>query len=257
MSGRRTGSTGSFITDEISVSNRITANIIVTSETFAVANTNPVDTFSVGSTFFVKNNLKRIVVKGTTKSDYYDVSNVSTDQSILVNNGGFLEGANAVTHNKTTGDFNVGGKLSFGKLNVLSSAQDGQMLYSNAGILEGAPVIYDRVGNETVISGRLTVNGALSVSGTVSQGGSTNFVTEPNFELTRGAQSNTISAYLINRPDSNIAISVQADNSLNMSYTTDSVDDPISIDTTQDLPVKIQGTLMVSGGTRLSQINFI
>ena len=257
MSGRRSGTTGNFTTDKLSVSDRITANIIVSSDKFSVANNNATDTFSVGTTFFVKNDLKRILIKGTIKSEYYDVSNVSTNQSVLMNNGGLLEGANAVTHNKATGDFNVGGRLSFGRLNVSSSPQNGQFLYSNAGDLEGAPVSYDRVGNETIVSGKLTVNGGLVVSGSITQGGSANFVTEPNFEIARGVQSNTISAYMVNRPDSNIAISVQADNSLNLSYTSNTIDETISIDQTQELPVRIHGTLRVSGDTSVSRINFL
>jgi len=252
---RRITQSGDLTTDNIVVSNKVTGRILIGGEQLAVANTAPsIDTtVSLGKTVFVKNDIKKLIVKGTTKSDYYDVSNVSTDESVLVNNNGMLEGANAITHNKQTGAFNVGGRMSFGKLTVSGHARDGQLLYSNAGTLEGAPISYDNTLEQTTVTGKLKITGGLTVLGNVSQIKVENVVIDdPILEISSNSENNTTSGVVMQRPNGNVAISYQPDDTLNLSYTNGSAyDTELTVDTSKNLPVKIQGTLDISGDTVL------
>lgn len=252
---RRITQSGDLTTDNVVASNRISGRIFIAGEQLVVANDVPSNdtTVSLGRTVFVKNNIQQLLVKGTTKSDYYDVSNVSTNQSVLINNNGMLEGANAITHNKQTGAFNVGGRMSFGKLTVSGHAQDGQLLYSNAGTLEGAPISYDNALGQTTLTGKLKITGGLTVLGNVSQIKVENVVIDdPILEISSNSENNTTSGLVMQRPNGNVAISYQPDDTLNLSYTDGSAyDTELSIDTSKILPVKIQGTLDISGDTVL------
>ncbi len=252
---RRITQSGDLTTDNVVASNRVSGKIFVAGEQLVVANAAPSNdtTVSVGKTVFVKNNIQQLLVKGTTKSDYYDVSNVSTNQSVLINKNGMLEGANAITHNKETGAFNVGGRMSFGKLTVSGHAQDGQLLYSNAGTLEGAPISYDNALGQTTLTGKLKITGGLTVLGNVSQIKVENVVIDdPILEISSNSENNTTSGLVMQRPNGNVAISYQPDNTLNLSYTDGSAyDTELTIDTSKNLPVKIQGTLDISGDTVL------
>ena len=251
---RRISQSADLTSENVVVSNKLSAKIVETLQTLSIANTNPTDTLSVGNTLFVKNDIKKLIVKGTIKSDNYDVSNVSGDQSVLVNQGGMLVGSNGVTHNKTTGAFHVGGRLSFGKLSVSGHAQDGQLLYSNAGTLEGAPITYDRSLEQTTLTGKLKITGGLTVLGDVSQIKVENVVIDdPILEISSNSANNTTSGLVMQRPNGNVALSYQPDDTLNLSYTSGSAyDTELSIDTSKELPVKIQGTLDVSGDTIIS-----
>ncbi len=252
---RRITQSGDLTTDNVIASNRITGKIIIANDQLTVANTTPTTdtTASIGRTVFIKNNIQQLLVKGTTKSDYYDVSSVSTNQSILVNNNGMLEGANAITHNKETGAFSVGGRMSFGKLTVSGHAQDGQLLYSNAGTLEGAPISYNKELEQTTLTGKLKITGGLVVLGNVSQIKVENVVIDdPILEISSNSENNTTSGIVMQRPNGNVAISYQPDDTLNLSYTDGSAyDTELTVDTSKDLPVKIQGTLDISGDTVL------
>lgn len=252
---RRITQSGDLRTDNVVATNRISGKIIVASEQLVVANTTPSNdtTVSLGKTVFVKNNIQQLLVKGTTKSDYYDVSNISTNQSILINNNGMLEGANSITHDKQTGAFNVGGRMSFGKLTVSGHAQDGQLLYSNAGTLEGAPITYNKELEQTTLTGKLKITGGLTVLGNVSQIKVENVVIDdPILEISSNSENNTTSGLVMQRPNGNVAISYQPDDTLNLSYTNGSAfDTELTVDTSKDLPVKIQGTLDISGDTVL------
>lgn len=251
---RRISQSADLTSENVVVSNKLSAKIVQTSQKLSIANTNPTDTLSVGNTLFVKNDIKKLIVKGTIKSDNYDVSSVSGDQSILVNQGGVLVGSNGVTHNVTTGDFKVTGKLSFGKLSVSGQVQDGQLLYSNAGTLEGAPITYDKSLEQTTLTGKLKITGGLTVLGDVSQIKVENVVIDdPILEISSNSADNTTSGLVMQRPNGNVAISYQPDDTLNLSYTSGSAyDTELSIDTSKELPVKIQGTLDVSGDTIIS-----
>jgi hypothetical protein len=228
--------------------------------TFGISNTNPTDTLSVGDTFFVKNSIGKIVVNGTVVSSAYDVSAVSTQDQILVNDGGMMKGTKSLT-----GDFSMGGRLSVGQLVVTSGAQNNQLLFSNGGSIEGTPITYQPQTQETIIPGTLKILGGLTVLGNVSQFEVENvFIDDPILEIASNSLNNTSSGLVIQRPSGNVAISYQADNTLNMSYTTGGAGGiELPIDTSKSLPIKIQGTLNVTGETIInarlgvSQINFI
>ena len=159
-------------------------------------------------------------------------------------------GANNITHNRTTGAFNVGGILSAGKINVAGHSQDSQFLFSNAGTLEGAPMTYDAVTQETTIPGKLNILGGLKVLGSVSQVKVENVVIDdPILEISSNSEDNTTSGIVIQRPSGNVAMSYQDDNTFNLSYTSGSAyGTSLAIDTDRVLPVKIQGTLRVLKG---------
>ena len=228
--------------------------------TFGISNTSPTDTLSVGDTFFVKNSIGKIVVNGTVVSGAYDVSNVSTQNQLLVNDRGMLKGTRSLA-----GDFSMGGRLSVGQLVVTTGAQNNQLLFSNGGSVEGTPITYQPATQETIIPGTLKILGGLTVLGNVSQFEVENvFIDDPILEIASNSLNNTSSGLVIQRPSGNVAISYQADNTLNMSYTTGGAGGiELPIDTTKSLPIKIQGTLNVTGETVInarlgvSQINFI
>ena len=228
--------------------------------TFGISNTNPTDTLSVGDTFFVKNSIGKIVVNGTVVSSAYDVSAVSTQDQILVNDGGLMKGTRSLT-----GDFTMGGKLSVGQLVVTTGLQNNQMLFNNAGSIEGTPITYQPQTQETIIPGTLKILGGLTVLGNVSQFEVENvFIDDPILEISSNSLNNTTSGLVIQRPSGNVAISYQSDNTLNMSYTTGGAGGiDLPIDTSRSLPIKIQGTLNVTGETLINarlgvtQINFI
>lgn len=228
--------------------------------TFGISNTNPTDTLSVGDTFFVKNSIGKIVVNGTVVSSAYDVSAVSTQDQILVNDGGMMKGTRSLT-----GDFTMGGKLSVGQLIVTTGLQNNQMLFNNAGSIEGTPITYQPQTQETIIPGTLKILGGLTVLGNVSQFEVENvFIDDPILEISSNSLNNTTSGLVIQRPSGNVAISYQSDNTLNMSYTTGGAGGiELPIDTSRSLPIKIQGTLNVTGETLINarlgvtQINFI
>ena len=225
-------------------------NVVTDGTTFGISNTNPTDTLSVGRTVFVKNNIRQLLVKGTVKADSYNVSEVSTSQDVLVNDGGSMVGANNVTHNRSTGAFSVGGRLSAGKITVSGHSQDKELLFSNAGTLEGAPITYDTTTQETTIPGKLNILGGLKVLGSVSQVKVENVVIDdPILEISSNSEDNTTSGIVIQRPSGNVAISYQDDDTFNLSYTTGSAyGTSLGVDTTRSLPVKIQGTLRVHNG---------
>lgn len=228
--------------------------------TFGISNTKPTDTLSVGDTFFVKNSIGKIVVNGTVVSSAYDVSAVSTQDQILVNDGGLMKGTRSLT-----GDFTMGGKLSVGQLVVTTGLQNNQMLFNNAGSIEGTPITYQPQTQETIIPGTLKILGGLTVLGNVSQFEVENvFIDDPILEISSNSLNNTTSGLVIQRPSGNVAISYQSDNTLNMSYTTGGAGGiDLPIDTSRSLPIKIQGTLNVTGETLINarlgvtQINFI
>ena len=225
-------------------------NVVTDGTTFGISNTNPQDTLSVGRTVFVKNNIQQLLVKGTVKADTYDVSEVSTSQDILVNESGSMVAANAVTHDRSTGSFNIGGRLSAGKITVSGHSDDKQLLFSNSGTLEGAPITYDTTSQETTIPGKLNILGGLKVLGSVSQVKVENVVIDdPVLEISSNSEDNTTSGIVIQRPSGNVAISYQDDNTFNLSYTNGSAyGTSVNVDTTRTLPVKIQGTLRVLKG---------
>jgi len=76
---RRISQSADLASENLVVSNKLSAKIVQTSQNLSIANTNPTDTLSVGNTLFVKNDIKKLIVKGTIKSDNYDVSSVSGD----------------------------------------------------------------------------------------------------------------------------------------------------------------------------------
>jgi hypothetical protein len=161
----------------------------------------------------------------------------------------------------------VGGKLSVGQLVVTTgeNAQNNQLLFNNAGSIEGTPITYQPATQETIIPGTLKILGGLTVLGNVSQFEVENvFIDDPILEIASNSLNNTSSGLVIQRPSGNVAISYQADNTLNMSYTTGGAGGTeLPIDMTKSLPIKIQGTLNVTGETVInarlgvSQINFI
>ena len=225
-------------------------NVVTDGTTFGVSNTNPTDTLSVGNTVFVKNNVKKLLVKGTLQSDAYDITAVSQTQDVLVNDGGLMVGANNVTHNKTSGEFNIGGRFSAGKITVSGHSSNNQLLFSNAGTLEGAPITYDITTQETTIPGKLNILGGLKVLGSISQVKVENVVIDdPILEISSNSEDNTTSGIVIQRPSGNVAISYQNDNTFNLAYTTGSAyGTDIDIDTSRSLPMKIHGTLRVLKG---------
>ncbi len=225
-------------------------NVVTDGTTFGISNTAPSDTLSVGTTAFINNITRKLTVRGTIKSDTYDVSEVSTSSNILLNQDGNMVGANNITHNRTTGAFNVGGRLSVGKITVAGHSQDSQFLFSNAGTLEGAPMTYDTVSQETTIPGKLNILGGLKVIGSVSQVKVENVVIDdPILEISSNSEDNTTSGIVIYRPSGNVAMSYQDDNTFNLSYTNGSAyGTSLVVDTARVLPVKIQGTLRVIKG---------
>ena len=225
-------------------------NVVTDGTAFGISNTNPVDTLAVGTTAFINNISKKLTVKGRIKADTYDVSEVSSSQDVLVNEEGSMVGANNVTHNRSTGAFVVGGRFSAGKITVTRHAQDNQLLFSNTGTLEGAPITYNTTTQETTIPGKLNILGGLKVLGGVSQVKVENVVIDdPILEISSNSEDNTTSGIIIQRPSGNVAISYQDDDTFNLSYTNGSAyGTSLSIDTTRILPVKIQGTLRVLKG---------
>ena len=225
-------------------------NVITDGTTFGISNTAPRDTLAVGTTAFINNISKKLTVKGRIKADTYDVAEVSTNREVLVNEEGSMVGANNVTHNRSTGAFAVGGRLSAGKITVSGHSQDTQLLFSNAGTLEGAPITYDTTTQETTIPGKLNILGGLKVLGNVSQIKVQNVVVDdPILEISSNSEDNTTSGIVIQRPSGNVAISYQNDDTFNLSYTNGSAyGTSLSVDTTRTLPVKIQGTLRVLKG---------
>ena len=225
-------------------------NVVTDGTTFGISNTAPVDTLAVGTTAFINNITKKLTVKGRIKADTYDVAEVSTSQDVLVNEEGSMVGANNVTHNRSTGAFSIGGRFSAGKITVTGHAQENQLLFSNAGTLEGIPITYDNATQETTIPGKLNILGGLKVLGNVSQIKVENVVIDdPILEISSNSENNTTSGIVIQRPSGNVAISYQDDDTFNLSYTTGSAyETSLSIDTSRTLPVKIQGTLRVLKG---------
>ena len=236
---------GAITTDKLTI-----RNVVTDGTTFGISNTNPTDTLSVGTTAFINNIARKLTVRGTIKSDTYDVSEVSTSTNILLNQDGNMVGANNITHNRTTGAFNVGGRFSAGKITVAGHSQDSQFLFSNAGTLEGAPMTYDTVSQETTIPGKLNILGGLKVLGSVSQVKVENVVIDdPILEISSNSEDNTTSGIVIQRPSGNVAMSYQSDNTFNLSYTNGSAyGTSLAVDTARVLPVKIQGTLRVLKG---------
>jgi hypothetical protein len=225
-------------------------NVVTNGTTFGISNTNPTDTLSIGTTAFINNIAKRVTVKGRLKADTYNVSHISTNRNILLNQDGNIVGANNITHNRSTGAFAVGGRFSAGKITVAGHAQNSQFLFSNAGTLEGAPMTYDNVTQETTIPGKLNILGGLKVLGSVSQVKVENVVIDdPILEISSNSEDNTTSGIVIHRPSGNVAMSYQDDNTFNLSYTNGSAyGTSLAVDTARVLPVKIQGTLRVLKG---------
>jgi len=123
----------------------------------------------------------------------------------------------------------------------------GQLMFSNTGVLEGAPIVFDTATQETIFPGKLKVLGGFNVLGNVSRVQVENVVvSDPIFEIASNSLDGMTSGIVFQRPSGNVAISHQPDNTFNLSYTTGSAwDAALPIDSTKDLDVVIHGKLKV------------
>jgi len=181
-----------------------------------------------GATSDITMHLANVLISNTTSQDAFSVSDVLTVSNI-------------------NRKLKVHGRIRAQNYEVDQSSTNGQLLFSNAGVMEGAPIVFNTSTQETIFPGKLKVLGGFNVLGNVSRIQVENVVvSDPIFEIASNSLDGMTSGIVFQRPSGNIAISHQPDNTFNLSYTTGSAwNKTLPIDATKDIDVVIHGKLKV------------